>query len=89
MCVMNPSMCACLLDIPRELACMKLGSRELYQPIHVYTILDIAGLVHTPRGIQQICCSTQTFALAGLMLSCLGTAIIYLLHDVCMCVLTA
>ena len=26
-------LCVCLLDIPRQPTCMKLGTRELYQPI--------------------------------------------------------
>ena len=43
-----------VLDTLRQPTCMKLGTRELYQPI--YTILPC----RLPRDIQQICCSAQT-----------------------------
>ena len=56
-----------LLDIPRQPTCMKLGTRELYQPIqscHVVCLGISNKSVAVPRQ-DSIC---------GLMLSCLGTA---------------
>ena len=55
-----------LLDVYRQLACMKLGSRGKYQPMQycwVHTSRLLGYLVHTchlPMDIQQIYCSTQT-----------------------------
>ena len=49
-----------LLDISRQLACMKLGSREIYQPIQycwIHTCRLLGYLVHTcnlPIDIQQV-----------------------------------
>ena len=72
----------CLLDISRQLACMKLGSREKYQPIQgeisAYTVLlgsykQVARLpntCHLPIDIQQICYSTQTGQRSHLQRSC-------------------
>ena len=74
---------SCLLDISRQLACMKLGSRRKYQPVHywwVHTSRLLGYLVHTCHfpDIQQIYCSTQTGQHSRLkrsiMLSSLGTA---------------
>ena len=56
----------CLLDIPRQTTCMKLGIGELCQPIH-----------RLPRDIPPIYPDRTAFSLAGLMLSCLDTATYY------------
>ena len=65
------SICVCwywyqhyvLLDISRQLAYMKLGRREKYQPIQ-YCWAGCLGYpvytCHLPIGIQQIYCSAQT-----------------------------
>ena len=69
-----------LLDISRQLACMKLGRREKYQPIQYCWAGCLGYPVHTchlPIDIQQIYCSAQTgqhLCLRHFMLSCLGTA---------------
>ena len=76
-----------LLDISRQLACMKLGSREIYQPIQycwVHTCRLLGYIVHT--CIQQVSCSTPdrtAFALAALMLPCLGYCNLYLQRSCC------
>ena len=52
-----------LLDISRQLACMKLGRREKYQPIQYCWAGCLGYPVHTchlPIDIQQIYCSAQT-----------------------------
>ena len=66
-----------LLDISRQLACMKLGSRGKYQPMQycwVHTSWLLGYLVHTchlPIDIQQILyCSTQTGQHSCLQRSC-------------------
>ena len=69
-----------LLDISRQLACMKLGSREKYQPIQycwVHTSRLLGYLVsympfayRYPTNLLQRTDRTA-FTLAGLMLSCL------------------
>ena len=75
----------------RQLACMKLGSREIYQPIQycwVHTCRLLGYLVHTchlPRDIQQVSCSTPdrtAFAHAALTLPCLGYCNLYI-HSSC------
>ena len=77
-----------LLDISRQLACMKLGSREKYQPIQycwVHTSRLLGYLVsympfayRYPTNLLQRTDRTA-FTLAALMLSCLlaVTIIIY------------
>ena len=65
-----------LLDISRQLACTKLGSRGKYQPVQycwVHTSRLLGYLVHTcrlPIDIQQIYCSTQTGQHSRLQRSC-------------------
>ena len=52
-----------LLDVSRQLACMKLGRREKYQPIQYCWASCLGYPVHTchlPIDIQQIYCSAQT-----------------------------
>ena len=52
-----------LLDISRQLACMKLGRREKYQPIQYCWAGCLGYPVHTchlPIDIQQMYCSAQT-----------------------------
>ena len=75
------------LDISRQLACMKLGSREIYQPIQycwVHTCRLLGYLVHTchlPIDIQQVSCSTPDRTAgqhAALMLPCLGYCNLYM-----------
>ena len=57
------------LDIPRQPTCIKLGIRELYQPIQS---CRVACLVICNKFVQYP--DRTAFAIAGLMLSCLGTA---------------
>ena len=77
----------CLLDISRQLACMKLGSREKYQPIqycwvHIsrllgYLVSYMPFAYRYPTNLLQ-CTDRTAFALAALILSCLHTiTIIY------------
>ena len=71
-----------LLDISRQLACMKLGSREKYQPIrycwvHIsrllgYLVSYMPFAYRYPTNLLQRTDRTA-FALAALMLSCLRT----------------
>ena len=66
-------MCTCLLDISRQLACMKLGRREKYQPIQYCWAGCLGYPVHTchlPIDIQQIYCSAQTGQHSRLWRSC-------------------
>ena len=76
-----------LLDISRQLACMKLGSREKYQPIQ-YCWVHISRLLGYPVSYMPFAYRYPTnllqhadrtaFALAALMLSCLrAVTIIY------------
>ena len=62
-----------LLDISRQLACMKLGRREKYQPIQ-YCWAGCLGYpvhkCHLPIDIQQIYCSAQTGQHSHLRRSC-------------------
>ena len=72
-----------LLDISRQLACMKQGSREKYQPIqycwvHIsrllgYLVSYMLFAYRYPTNLLQHPDRTA-FALAALMLSCLGAA---------------
>ena len=81
----------CLLDISRQLACIKLGSRGKYHPMQycwVHTSRLLGYLVHTchlPIAIQQIYCSTQTGQHSRLQRSCcpvdLGIATYTCLHE--------
>ena len=62
-----------LLDISRQLACMKLGRREKYQPIQYCWAGCLGYPVHTchlPIDIQQIYCSAQTGQHSHLQRSC-------------------
>ena len=69
-----------MLDISRQLACMKLGSREKYQPIqycwvHIsrllgYLVSYMPFAYRYPTNLLQ-CADRTAFALAALMLSCL------------------
>ena len=78
-----------LLGISRQLACMKLGSREKYQPIQycwVHTSRLLGYLVsympfayRYPTNLLQRTDRTA-FALAVLILSCLHTVTIYYVH---------
>ena len=70
-----------LLDISRQLACMKLGSREKYQPIQycwVHTSRLLGYLVsYMPFAYRYLTNLLQhpdrtAFTLAALMLPCLG-----------------
>ena len=62
-------MCTYLLDIPRQPTCMKLGIVELYQPIQSCHVICL-GISN-----KYVTVSDRTaLTLAGLMLSCLGTA---------------
>ena len=66
-------MYVCLLDISRQLACMKLGRREKYQPIQYCWAGCLGYPVHTchlPIDIQQIYCSAQTGQHSHLRRSC-------------------
>ena len=71
-----------LLGISRQLACMKLGSREIYQPIQycwVHTCRLLGYLVHTchlPIDIQQVSCSTPDRT-AFALLRCMGYCNLY------------
>ena len=75
-----------LLDISRQLACMKLGTREKYQPIQycwVHTSRLLGYLVYTchlPIYIQQICCSTQTGQCLRLQCSCCPVWVLQPIH---------
>ena len=62
-----------LLDISTQLACMKLGRREKYQPIQYCWAGCLGYPVHTchlPIDIQQIYCSAQTGQHLRLRCSC-------------------
>ena len=62
-----------LLDISRQLARMKLGRREKYQPIQYCWAGCLGYPVHTchlPIDIQQIYCSAQTGQHSRLRCSC-------------------
>ena len=62
-----------LLDISRQLACVKLGRREKYQPIQCCWAGCLGYPVHTchlPIDIQQIYCSVQTGQHSCLRHSC-------------------
>ena len=76
-----------LLDISRQLACMKLGRREKYQPIqycwvHIsrllgYLVSYMPFAYRYPTNLLQHADRTA-FALAALVLSCLcAVTIIY------------
>ena len=83
-----------LFDISRQLACMKLGSREKYQPIqycwvHIsrllgYLVSYMPFVYRYPTNLLQ-CADRTAFALATLILSCLGTVTI--ICTVCMCIM--
>ena len=74
-----------MLDISRQLACMKLGSREKYQPIqycwvHIsrllgYLVSYMPFAYRYPTNLLQ-CADRTAFVLAALMLSCLRTVTI-------------
>ena len=67
------AVCVHLLDISRQLACMKLGRREKYQPIQYCWAGCLGYPVHTchlPIDIQQIYCSAQTGQHSRLRSSC-------------------
>ena len=75
-----------LLDISRQLACMKLGSRGKYQPVQycwVHTSWLLGYLVHTCHlsiDIQQIYCSTQTGQHSRLQRSCCPVWVLQPIH---------
>ena len=65
--------CMYLLDISRQLVCMKLGRREKYQPIQYCWAGCLGYPVHTchlPIDIQQIYCRAQTGQHSHLQRSC-------------------
>ena len=80
--------CKCyLLDISRQLACMKLGRREKYQPIQYCWAGCLGYPVHTchlPIDIQQIYCSAQTGQHSRLQCSCCP---VWALQHICTCIL--
>ena len=75
-----------LLDISRQLACTKLGSRGKYRPMQycwVHTSRLLGYLVHTchlPIDIQQIYCSTQTGQHSHLQRSCCPVWVLQPIH---------
>ena len=79
-----------LLDISRQLACMKLGSREKYQPmqycwVHIsrllgYLVSYMPFAYRYPTNLLQRADRTA-FALAALMLSCLHAVTIIVLYN--------
>ena len=87
-CMCVGDVCLCLLDISRQLACMKLGSRGKYQPMHycwIHTSWLLGYLVHTchlPIDIQQIYCSTQTGQHSCLQRSCCPVWVLQPIHTV-------
>ena len=90
-CVLCMHISACnvlLLDIYRQLACMKIGSRGKYQPMQycwVDTSWLLGYLVHTchlPIDIQQIYCSTQTGQHSRLQRSCCPVWVLQPIHAV-------
>ena len=81
-----------LLGISRQLACMKLGSREKYQPIqycwvHIsrllgYLVSYMPFAYRYPTNLLQRADRTA-FTLAALMLSCLhAVTVIYLSQSI-------
>ena len=77
-----------LLDITRQLACMKLGRREKYQPIQYCWAGCRGDPVHTchlPIDIQQIYCSAQTGQHSRLRHSCCP---VWALQHICTCTYT-
>ena len=85
-CNAEAGQCECLLDISRQLACTKLGSRGKYQPMQygwVRTSRLLGYLVHTchlPIDIQQIYCSTQTGQHSRLQHSCCPVWVLQPIH---------
>ena len=77
-----------LLDISRQLACMKLGRRETYQPMQYCWAGCLGYPVHTchlPIDIQQIYCSAQTGQHERLRHSCCP---VWALQHICTCTCT-
>ena len=78
-----------LLDISKQLAYMKLGSRGKYQPMQycwVHTSRLLGYLVrtcHLPIDIQQIYCSTQTGQHSRLQCSCCPVWVLQPIHAIC------
>ena len=81
-----------LLDISRQLACMKLGRREKYQPIQYCWAGCLGYPVHTchlPIDIQQIYCSVQTGQHSCLRRSCCPVwALQHICTSICTCTCT-
>ena len=79
-----------LLNISRQLACMKLGRREKYRPIQYCWAGCLGYPVHTchlPIDIQKIYCSAQTGQHSHLQRSCCPVwALQHIYTSTCTCI---